>query len=284
VTDEGLSTLTAHGRPTGELVRVPLERHGELVGVLVVGTRTGFSAADRRLLDDLARQAAVAVSAVALTVALRRSRERIITAREEERRRLRRDLHDGLGPTLAAITVRAGAAARLTEQQPATAREALETIAEDAQSAVAEVRRLVHQLRPPALDELGLAGAVRAEAQKFAPALEVTVDTDGDLGALPAAVEVAAYRICCEALSNTARHAVAQTVAVRLEADADLRLEVADDGCGIPARPSLGVGLTSMQERAAELGARVAIRPRSGGGTVVSATFPLTDAANPQVT
>jgi signal transduction histidine kinase len=284
VTDEEVSTITAHGRPTGQLLRVPLERHGELVGILVVSTRSGFSTADLKLLDDLARQAAVAVSAVALTVALRRSRERIVTAREEERRRLRRDLHDGLGPTLAAMTVRAGAAARLAEQQPAVAREALETIAEDAQTAVSEVRRLVHQLRPPALDELGLAGAVRAEALKFAPALEVTVDTDGDLDELPAAVEVAAYRICCEALSNTARHALAQTVAVRLEADADLCLEVSDDGCGIPTRPALGVGLTSMQERAAELGARVAVRPRHGGGTVVSATFPLTEASHPQVT
>jgi signal transduction histidine kinase len=276
VTEDGLSTITTHGRPAGELLRLPLKRHGELVGVLVVAPRSGFSAADRLLLDDLARQAAVAVSAVALTDALRRSRERIITAREEERRRLRRDLHDGLGPTLAAITVRAGAAARLAHESPDVAEESLRTIAEDSQAAVAEVRRLVHELRPPALDELGLAGALRSQAQKFAPALDVTVDAAGDLDALPAAVEVAAYRIACEALSNAARHAVARLATVRLEAGNELTLEVSDDGRGIPSEPVPGVGLTSMRERAAELGAQVAVRPRRGGGTVVSAVFPLT--------
>jgi signal transduction histidine kinase len=280
VTEDGLSTITTHGRPTGPLVRLPLERHGELVGVLVVATRGGgFATADRVLLDDLARQAAVAVSTVALTDALRRSRERIVTAREEERRRLRRDLHDGLGPTLAAITVRAGAAARLAHERPDIAEDSLRTIAEDAQGAVAEVRRLVHELRPPALDELGLAGALRSQAQKFAPALGVTVDADGDLSTLPAAVEVAAYRIACEALSNAARHAVAQVATVRLEAGHELRLEVCDDGQGIPSEPTLGVGLTSMRERAAELGAEVAVSPRQGGGTVVSAVFPLAEEA-----
>jgi signal transduction histidine kinase len=243
---------------------------------LVVANRSAFSPADRALLDDLARQAAVAVSAVALTADLRRSRERIVTAREEERRRLRRDLHDGLGPTLAAITVRAGAAARLAKERPELAAEALLTIADDAQAAVGEVRRLVHELRPPALDELGLAGALRSQAEKFAPALDVTVDTRGDLSILPAAVEVAAYRIACEALSNAARHAVAKLATVRLEAADDLRLEICDDGKGMPTHREAGVGLTSMRERAAELGAQVAVLPRTEGGTVVSAVFPLT--------
>jgi two-component system NarL family sensor kinase len=278
VTDDGLATITSHGRPTGHLVRLPLQRHGERVGVLVVSSRSGFSAADRALLDDLARHAAVAVSAVALTADLRRSRERIVTAREEERRRLRRDLHDGLGPTLAAITVRAGAAARLAKDRPELAVESLLTIAEDAQAAVREVRRLVHELRPPALDELGLAGALRSQADKFGPALEVTVDTHGDLSALPAAVEVAAYRIACEALANAARHAVAHYATVRLQAAGELKLDIVDDGKGIPPDREAGVGLTSMRERAAELGAQVDVRPGDGGGTIVSAVFPLTTA------
>jgi signal transduction histidine kinase len=281
VTEDGVATITSSGRPADQLIRLPLERHGELVGVLVVASRRGFSAADRALLDDLARQAAVAVSAVALTEDLRRSRERIVTAREEERRRLRRDLHDGLGPTLAAITLRAGAAARLAKQRPDLAEESLLTIADDAQAAVAEVRRLVHELRPPALDELGLAGALRSQAEKFAPALDVTVDTHGDLSSLPAAVEVAAYRIACEALSNAARHAVAKLATVRLEAADGLKLEICDDGQGIRADHEAGVGLTSMRERAAELGAHVAVLPRTGGGTVVSAMFPLTTATAP---
>lgn len=278
VTEHGLVTITTNGRATDQLLRIPLQQHGELVGVLVVATRSGLSGADRALLDDLARQAAVAVSAVALTTALRKSRERIVSAREEERRRLRRDIHDGLGPTLAAITMRADATARLAQQRPDLAVESLRTIAEDAQAAVGEVRRLVHALRPPALDELGLDGALRSQAQKFAPALEVTVATHGDLTTLPAAVEVAAYRIVCEALSNAARHAFAHQATVELDAGPDLRLEICDDGQGFPVNPEPGVGLTSMHERAAEVGARVAVVPRQEGGTKVSAVFPLATA------
>jgi signal transduction histidine kinase len=115
---------------------------------------------------------------------------------------------------------------------------------------------------------------LRCQAEKFAPALDVTVDTRGDLSALPAAVEVAAYRIACEALSNAARHAVAKLATVRLEAADDLRLEICDDGKGLPPLRQAGVGLTSMRERAAELGAKVAVLPRAEGGTIVSAVFP----------
>jgi signal transduction histidine kinase len=198
-----------------------------------------------------------------------------VTAREEERRRLRRDLHDGLGPTLAAISVRAGAAARLARQRPELAEAALTTIAADAQAAVTEVRRVVHELRPPALDQLGLAGALSAQAQRFAPALDVVVDVTGDVGGLPAAVEVAAYRVASEAVTNALRHARCSACTVDLGVEGGgLALEVRDDGAGIAADATSHVGLESMRERAVELGGRLEI-DTGPHGTAVRAWLPL---------
>ncbi len=232
--EDGLSTIVAHGRPVDNALRLPLVHHGAQVGDLVVGPRgpnESFSAADRQLLDDLARQAAVAVHAVALTTDLRRSRERIVTAREEERRRLRRDLHDGLGPTLAAIAVRAEAAKRALQNDPDRAAEALSSIASDAQSAVIEVRRIVQDLRPPALDELGLVGAIRARADHFGEHLIIDVAAPDRLDDLPAAVESVAYRIVSEALTNVVRHSGASHAWVDIEErPQSVVIEVADDG------------------------------------------------------
>jgi signal transduction histidine kinase len=246
---------------------------------LVVGKRgagEAFSPADLQLLDDLAQQAAVAVHAVALTTDLRRSRERIVTAREEERRRLRRDLHDGLGPTLAAIAVRAEAAKRVLGSDPERAVEALTSIAADAQSAVVEVRRIVQDLRPPALDELGLVGAVRARADHFGEHLVIDVSAPERLDDLPAAVESVAYRIVSEALTNVVRHSGASHAWVCIEDDPHaLVIDVSDDGAGVAAGDPVGVGLASMHERAAELGGTCSISPRSEGGTRVHVVLPV---------
>ena len=143
------------------------------------------------------------------------------------------------------------------------------------QDVVADVRRLVHDLRPPALDDRGLVGALRQQAETLALPLAVT--TGGDLaGRLPAAVEVAAYRIVGEALTNIARHADATDVRLSIDlADDDLLVEVADDGVGIAPGRIAGVGLSSRRERAAELGATTTITSPPGGGTVVSARLPL---------
>jgi signal transduction histidine kinase len=202
-----------------------------------------------------------------------------VTAREEERRRLRRDLHDGLGPALAAIAVRSDAARPAVEEDPEVAREALEQIGAEARAALADVRRLVHDLRPPALDELGLARALAGQAQRFAPAVRVEVDAP-DLGPLPAAVEVAAYRIVGEALANVVRHSGAATAGVRVRRgtgeDGDvLEVEVVDDGRGLEPDRNAGVGLASMRERAAELGGSCEIAARPEGGTRVRARLPL---------
>ncbi len=203
----------AAGEPVARTGALPLLHHGEPVGSLVLGLRpgeSGFSSADRRLLGDLARQAGVAVSTVRLTADLQRSRERLVTAREEERRRLRRDLHDGLGAQLAGLTVQAGVLRGLIAKDPVAADDLAAELRTELRTAIADIRRLVHGLRPPALDELGLAGALQRLAERigFDGAVRVAVDV-GDLPPLPAAAEVAAYRIAQEALTNVVRHAAA---------------------------------------------------------------------------
>jgi signal transduction histidine kinase len=216
-----------------------------------------------------------------LTDDLVRSRERIITATEEERRRLRRDLHDGLGPTLAGVVLGLHRARSAVEVSPAAATEQLTELCEQVQEAVAEVRRLVYGLRPPTLDELGLVGGLEEQARM----LGVSTTVVGSEGlALPAAVEVAAYRIAVEAMTNAARHASARhcEVAIRLEKVAErpsLMIDVADDGTGVPDSFRAGVGISSMRERASELGGSCAIERRPQGGTRVLARIPLADAS-----
>jgi signal transduction histidine kinase len=267
------------GEPVPGAVRFPLLYRSEEVGELVLGRRPGeddFSPADRRLVADLARQAGVAVSAVRLTADLQRSRERLVTAREEERRRLRRDLHDGLGAQLAGLTVQTGVLRGLIARDPAAAEELAGELRAELRTAIADLRRLVHGLRPPALDELGLVGALQRLAEGIgADGLVITVDVPAELPELPAAVEVAAYRIAQEALTNVARHAHARSAVVRLGVDADaLTVEVTDDGSGLPRDLVAGVGLSSMRERAAEMGGSCRVEDAPGGGTRVVAVLP----------
>jgi signal transduction histidine kinase len=196
------------------------------------------------LLEDLARQAEVAVHAVRLTADLQRSRERLVATREEERRRLRRDLHDGLGAQLAGLNVQAGTLRRLIPQDPDAADEMVVELRKELRGAIADIRRLVYDLRPPALDDLGLAEALRRLAERYGSEDEqprVAVETSEELPTLPAAVEVAVYRIAQVALTNVARHAKARNCMVRLAVDVDVRLEIVDDGVGIPAGRNAGV-------------------------------------------
>ena len=273
----------AHGRPSpGETIAVPLIYGAEVVGDLLVAPRSPaepLSAADRRLLDALARQAGAAVHALGLGLDLIESRERLVAAREEERRRIRRDLHDGLGPTLAAIGLRAEVAADLVASDAAGAQRVLEEMRGEVAGALADIRRLVDALRPPALDELGLVGALRAQAGHFGPEPRVDVAAAGALPELPAAVEVAAYRIAVEAMTNAARHSGARACRVRVAEVAApshaLEIEVTDDGRGLPDRIRPGIGLVSMRERAAEVGGTCVVEPLTGGGTRVMARLPL---------
>jgi signal transduction histidine kinase len=291
--EEGFETAAVAGDPGDDTLSLPLVYGGETVGRLVVGPRAGdegFGPTERRLLEDLAHQIGASAhaalktdEALRLSADLQRSRERLVEAREEERRRLRRDLHDGLGPQLSSQALTIDAVRRLMRRDPDAAEELLLELKADAQDAVTDIRRLVYGLRPPALDDLGLLGALReSSAQYTAKGLSVSVEASESLPPLSAAVEVAAYRIAQESLSNVSRHAEAHacTVYLAIEEASVLCLEVRDDGRGIPdpqenASLRAGVGLTSMRERASELGGNLVVEPLPEGGTRVRARLPL---------
>ena len=209
---------------------------------------------------------------------LQRSRESLVSAREEERRRLRRDLHDGVGPQLAALMLELETASDLvSDNHDASA--LIAKLSRRASEIVSDVRRSVHALRPPALDELGLVEALREGALQYGPAdLRVSVENPEELSTLPAAVEVACYRIVQEALANVVRHARASHCSIRIRLDEDagaLSVEVEDDGRGIRDDDSAGVGMISMRERTEELGGWCTVKPLTGGGTLVRALLPF---------
>jgi signal transduction histidine kinase len=293
---EGFRSAAAYGSPTAEPEALPLVYQREEIGRLVIAPRAPgeqFSTGDRRLLEDLARQAEVAVHAVRLTTDLQRSRERLVTTREEERRRLRRDLHDGVGPTLTGLALQLHAARKLVRGKPGDAEETLARLEQRTEETLAEMRRLIYGLRPPALDDLGLIPSIRQQAQSQGMVdLSVGTNTDEswentlvfsmeapeELPPLPAAVEVACYRIAQEALTNVARHARAKSCRVRISVNRGagmLDVEITDDGVGISEDRVAGVGLSSMRERAEELDGTLVVKPGPEGGTRVLARLPL---------
>jgi signal transduction histidine kinase len=288
--EEGDSIAAAYGNPSLDVVQFPLIYQGKHIGQLVVASRnsgSSFSPPETRLLRNIAQQTGAVAQAMQLTVALQHSRRQLVTTREEERRRLRRDLHDGLGATLAALNLEASALLRLIRPDPDKAEALVDEFRHDIRNSIDDVRHLVHELRPPTLDQLGLVEAVRTQARQCSQldangdlTLEVKVEAPESFRPLPAAVEVAAYRIVQEALTNVVRHAQAQHCTVRLELAGELRLEVVDDGLGLAdGRPqNNGLGLLSMRERAEELGGDCSIEPAAGGGTRVLASLPLLEA------
>jgi signal transduction histidine kinase len=278
--EDELTVEAAYGSPMEQKQRrFPLVYHGEQLGELILSPRSPgepLTPADQRLLHDIAPQIGVAVNAVRLTVDLQRSRERLVTAREEERRRLRRDLHDGLGPQLASQTLILTAARKLLHEDLNAADALLADATVHVQEAITDIRRLVYDLRPPALDDLGLVPALHEQiAQYQASGVLFRLDAPEHLPALAAAVEVACYRITQEALTNVVRHAHARTCSIQITLDTVLTLEIADDGMGLAPTYKPGVGFSSMRERAEELGGRCRIESRPAGGSCVSAHIPL---------
>jgi two-component system NarL family sensor kinase len=209
-----------------------------------------------------------------VTAELQASRESIVTAREEERRRIRRDLHDGLGPVLSALQLQLGALRTLVHQDPDAAEALAAELRDEMRAATGEIRRLVYDLRPPMLDEFGLAGAIRTLGAAV-PNLALAVDTPEPMPALSAAQEVAFYRIAAEAVHNVIRHSGAACCDVTLaQAGDQLVLTVRDNGSGLSQGRAVGIGFASMRERAQELGGSVSVLSSPDEGTTVSATIP----------
>jgi two-component system NarL family sensor kinase len=278
--EAGPGPSVGHG---DHVVRVPLVHRGERLGDLAVEVPPGrnLSAADVALLHDLVRHAAVVVRAADLAADLQASRARLVKAREEERRRLRRDLHDGLGPSLAAIVLKLNAAQSRVDDGARA--ELMQQTLDEATAAISEVRRLVDDLRPPAIDEVGLVGAIGQRAASLTHGSELAIDVSGPaaLPQLPAAVEVAAFRIASEAMTNVSRHSGATRCVVHIAVNGSFELTVSDNGRGARAGTVSGVGWTSMSERAGELGGSCTVSSRTGGGLVVRAVLPLSDTETP---
>jgi signal transduction histidine kinase len=268
----------AAGRPQHGIRVVTVTALGESVGELHVGLRSPgekWTAEQEAAVAEVADRAGTLAYAATLVTDIARSRGRIVVAREEERRRLRADLHDGVAPALAGTALQLESLARKLDQagQPELACRALE-LRDGLRAGVGELRALVHGLRPPVLDQRGLAGALRQlTAGHENPLCTATID---DLGAPHAAVEVAAYAIAAEALGNALRHSAASRVILAArQAGGEIVVSVSDNGVGMPARLRAGVGMVSMRERAAEVGGRLELTPTPGGGTTVVATLPL---------
>jgi signal transduction histidine kinase len=248
------------------------------LGALLVSARAAnqpLSASDVALLRDVAQQVGIALHVVHLTADLQAARERLVIAREEERRRIRNDLHDGLAPTLASLQLQLAALGKLIRQKPDQAEAIANDLREDLVHATAEIRQLVYALRPPMLDELGVVEAIK-HFRLPGSVMSFEVTAPEPMPPLPAAVEVAVYRIASEAINNVVKHAEAQTCKVRIEVcQGQLTLTVTDNGTSMPERYQIGVGFHSMQERAAELGGVLSIQLGDQGGTQVVARLPI---------
>jgi signal transduction histidine kinase len=266
--------VTAHARET------PLRYHDDTVGRLTVGWSDAPSLRPRDIatLDELAAPLALAVSWVRLAADLRRSSLAVVSAREEERRRLRRDLHDGLGPALTGISLGLRTAIRQLERDGSTGLEVplclLCRLADEVDTTVVEVKRIVRDLRPTALDQLGLIGAVTEFVRSVDHAVEVHLQLPDHETTLPAAVEVATYRIVTEALTNVVRHANAATCRLTIAAGSAVEIDVVDDGVGLDPGVPAGIGLVAMRERTAELGGTMTVTAMTPHGTHVHVRLP----------
>ncbi len=277
ITDSAGTPLVGSAAVHDDLVEHPLSAYGDIVGTLTYQPPpAGLRARDQQLLDDLAGHVGGVLYAHRLTIDLQGARERLVLAREEERRRLRRDLHDGLGPALAGHLLRLDVLAARVRGDDAAA-SYVDEMRTELRGTVDEIRRVVEGLRPPALDELGLVGALEQVGSRISRTSSMhTRVVAVALPPLPAAVEVAAFRIVTEAITNAVKHAGASRCTVTMSVDdGGLLIEVDDDGRGFPAAAGQGHGLHTMRERAEELRGRLTVSPSSGGGTTVEAILPL---------
>ncbi|MFS0726806.1 sensor histidine kinase [Paenibacillus sp. 1P07SE] len=278
-TEDKTERLAVHGKPGGEISTIELQAGQLPVGRLLLGAadvHTAVPPGAQSMIEDLVQQVSIAVQTYRLADDLQHSRERLVQAREEERRRLRRDLHDGLGSSLASMTLRLDEAIHHHGSDPHRSRTELETVRSQLRHAITDIRRLVYSLRPPALDEFGLAFALQELVMQYqTPALQIALEgADRDLQ-LNAATEVAIYRIVQEGLTNVVKHAAASRCHIRLALqEQSLRIEIEDDGSGLPTEMTPGIGVRSIRERAEELSGTFALSSEPGQGTVIRVSLP----------
>ncbi|MDX3382228.1 histidine kinase [Streptomyces niveiscabiei] len=273
----GPHELVRVGDPGPRAERFPIRYRGQETGRLDVAPRPGeltLDPQDREAVQVLAQQAGPALASLRLYRDLRSSREQIVHTREEERRRLRHELHDGLGPALSGLRLQVDAVRRGAGPHVA---EPLCGVSEGIGYAIKELRHITDGLAPAALDGADLARALRRLSDQLSSrSLRISVAVEPDpLPPLPAALQVAVYRITAEALNNVVRHSHADRArALVTVADGRVGLRITDNGDGFPAHEHCaGVGLRSMAERSEELGGAFSLTS-DGAGTVVEAAFP----------
>ncbi|GAB3584428.1 sensor histidine kinase [Calidifontibacter terrae] len=272
------------GTPGAEALTLPIRFQGERIGNLRVSPRQGAGVPANVLssLEVVVDQIGPVLHSLGVTLAVGRLRQEVTTAREEERRRLRRDIHDGVGPALAAVALQIEGAAALVDRRPQEAKQTLQRLTGEVGEVLNDVRRIVHDLAPPVLEALGLEGALRHQAAAFCTvataehdALTVTVEITDPMTDLPAGIELATYRIVCEALTNVTKHAQARSCRVTCATEADqVRLRIDDDGVGF-GPGSYGVGTLSMIERATAVGGSCRLLPSPLGGLRVEVYLPV---------
>jgi signal transduction histidine kinase len=284
--EDTFKTVAAYGMHQEDSVRIPLIYAGQVIGELIAAGRTPgelLTEPDLRLLNDLVRQISSTAETVRLSDDLKRARFRIVEAEEEMRRRLGSDLHDGVGHQLTGLARKAERAATLLEQNSSAARGLLVDIQTQLDQTILQVRQLAHQLYPPELELLGLVGALRERIQaNDDPNLSIKADLPESLPHLPTAIESAAYYITLEALTNVARHAGATSCELRMTlanggsepCRPGLELVVLDNGRGMAFDGPIGLGLLSMQARAAEVGGVCTIDANPVGGTRITVCLP----------
>jgi signal transduction histidine kinase len=262
---------------------VPVKHQGELLGALTVTKRVGESLTpiEQKLLDDLAHQAGLVLKNVGLTAELlarledlRASRQRLVAAQDDERRRLERNLHDGAQQNLVAIKVKLGLVEMFAERDPARAKALLEELKSDTGDALDTLRDLARGIYPPLLADKGLGAALESQARKAT--LPVAIE-DGGIGRYPQETEAAIYFCVLEALQNVQKYAGANQATVRLsDVDGELQFEVEDDGQGFdPAVQQKGSGTQNMEDRLDALGGSVSVRSSVGAGTMVRGRLPI---------
>ncbi|WP_316568815.1 GAF domain-containing sensor histidine kinase [Neobacillus sp. YIM B06451] len=270
------------GKPSEVDREIPLFYQGNRLGSLLLSSRDShepFRPSDMRLLDGLAQQVGIVAQSILLHKDLQRSRSQLVLAREEERRRLRRDLHDGLGPSLASIKMKLDVAESFIEAKPESTAKIIHETGNQLKKMIEEIRTLVYSLRPPVLDELGLVAAIREMCNHYSQS-EINfsvVSIPEPLPALPAAAEIAVYRIAQEAITNVVRHSSANECSITIDAENEnLHVTIVDNGIGISDETfKKGIGFHSMKERAEELGGTAIIENLPDGGLKVFAKIPI---------
>jgi signal transduction histidine kinase len=278
-----IKAMAAPDRRNGPTYRIDLRFRGESCGrfIAYANEDNPLGHLDQMLLEEFAQELATNLHTVTMNGTLYSHQHRLVSqVRNEVQCRIQRDLHDGLGPILAAVKMQVDSVRTLMRIDPDAADMLLEQVGAETENAVASVRRLVTDLRTPAIHSMGLLAALAEQSRRFQQAsagrLQIKIEAPARLPALPERVELAAFRIASEALTNIAKHAQARSCVMRVRVDGDLRLDIVDDGIGIPGRSRAGIGLASMRGRAQDLGGECTIARCGTRGTHVAVRLPFT--------